>query len=234
MMPPAERAQRIQTMFGRIARRYDLMNRLMTMGRDQAWRKLTAQALNPPSGGAVLDLATGTGDLAFAVRDAWPQARVTAMDFAYPMMQFGQVKQQARGDGKVWFAQGDALRLPFGDAVFDGVTNGFLLRNLVDLPGGLLEMKRVTKPGGRVACLEITRPQTPVFREFFGLYFYRLVPLLGGIIAGDLNAYTYLPNSLTKFPVAPDLKQMMLHAGYRDVQYRLLMLGTMALHVGVV
>jgi len=95
-------------------------------------------------------------------------------------------------------------------------------------------MKRVTKPGGRVACLEITRPQTPVFREFFGLYFYRLVPLLGGIIAGDLNAYTYLPNSLTKFPVAPDLKQMMLHAGYRDVQYRLLMLGTMALHVGVV
>ncbi|MBI5876731.1 MAG: ubiquinone/menaquinone biosynthesis methyltransferase [Chloroflexi bacterium] len=234
MMTPDERARRIQQMFGRIARRYDTMNRLMTMGRDQAWRKLTAQALQLPGGGAVLDLATGTGDLAFAVRDVWPGSRVTAMDFAYPMMQFGQVKQQARDDGRVWFAQGDALALPFADAQFDGVTNGFLLRNLVDLPGGLAEMRRVTKPGGRVACLEITRPQTPVFRELFGLYFYRLVPLLGGIIAGDLNAYTYLPNSLTKFPIAPDLKQLMLQTGFRDVQYRLRMLGTMALHVGVV
>ena len=229
-----EKSARIQQMFSRIARRYDLMNRLMTMGRDQAWRKTAARELRLPMNGLCLDLATGTGDLALAVRTLYPTAQVVGIDFAFAMMQLGKQKLLARAENRIYFAQGDALALPFATAQFDGLINGFLLRNLVDLPGGLTEMRRMVKPGGRVVCLEITRPQTPVFRELFQFYFYRMVPLLGGIVAGDLRAYTYLPNSLTQFPAAEELKSLMLQAGFRSAHYDLLSLGAMAVHVGEV
>ena len=221
----------VQKMFSRIARRYDLMNRLMTFGRDQRWRALAASKLDLPVRGWCLDLATGTGDLALAVITAHPTVRVTALDFALPMMQIGQRKAAARGDGLVYFGQADALCLPFVDAQFDGLINGFLLRNVVNLPQAFKEMRRVVKPGSQVVCLEITRPQTPVFRQLFGFYFYQLVPLIGGIVAGDLKAYRYLPNSLTHFPDAETLKAMMLEAGFSAVDYQLLAMGTMALHV---
>ena len=234
MTSAGERSARIQQMFSRIARRYDAMNRLMTGGQDEAWRKLAAAALRLPPGGLCLDLATGTGDLALAVRRAWPDARVVGVDFAYSMLQTGQHKLRARGEDGITLAQGDALALPFRDAQFDGIVNGFLLRNVVDLPRALAEMRRVVKPGGRVASLEITRPRAPVFRQLFQLYFYRVVPLVGGIIAGDRQAYTYLPNSLTHFPDAQTLKGMMLQAGYRQVDVKLLSLGAMALHVAEV
>lgn len=229
-----ERSARIQQMFSRIARRYDRMNRLMTGGQDETWRRLAASALKLPEGGCCLDLATGTGDLALAVRRAYPSARVIGMDFAFSMLHMGQQKLRARAEQGVVLAQGDALALPFADAQFDGIVNGFLLRNVVDLPRALAEMRRVVKPGGRVASLEITRPSTPVFRQLFQLYFYRVVPLVGGIIAGDRQAYTYLPNSLTNFPDAESLKRLMLDAGYRHVDVRLLSLGAMALHVAEV
>jgi demethylmenaquinone methyltransferase/2-methoxy-6-polyprenyl-1,4-benzoquinol methylase len=229
-----ERAARIQEMFSRIARRYDLMNRLMTMGRDQAWRRLAARELRLPADGWCLDLATGTGDLALAVRQCYPTVRLAAFDFAYPMLQLGRGKTQARRVAGIFFGQADALAPPFAAAQFDGLVNGFLLRNVVDLPRALAEMRRVVKPGGRVVCLEITRPRTPVFRQAFQFYFYRLVPLIGGLIAGDLQAYTYLPSSLTHFPDAGALKALMLQAGFRTVSYRLLSLGAMALHVATV
>jgi SAM-dependent methyltransferase len=143
-------------------------------------------------------------------------------------------KQSTIAERQNLFAAGDALALPFQTERFDGLINGFLLRNLVDLPRGLAEMRRVVRPGGRVVCLEITRPRTPIFREFFHVYFYRLVPLIGGIVAGDLQAYRYLPNSLTHFPMAEALKMLMLEAGFRDVRYRLLAMGTVALHVATV
>jgi demethylmenaquinone methyltransferase / 2-methoxy-6-polyprenyl-1,4-benzoquinol methylase len=221
-------------MFSRIARRYDLMNRLMTGGQDEAWRRLAVSELRLPQGGCCLDLATGTGDLALAVRRAYPSARVVGVDFAFNMLEIGRQKIRARGGQGVALTQGDALALPFMDAQFDGIVNGFLLRNVVDLPRALAEMRRVVKPGGRVVSLEITRPRTPVFRQMFQLYFYRIVPLIGGIIAGDLQAYTYLPNSLTNFPDAQALKGLMLEAGYRHVDVRLLSLGAMALHVAEV
>ncbi len=239
-----EKSSRIQHMFSRIARRYDLMNRVMTMGRDQAWRRLAARELQLPANALCLDLATGTGDLALAVRHAHPTARVIGMDFSLGMMQVGQQKLRALGatrravqlfsEHRIDFAAGDALQLPFADEQFDGLVNGFLLRNVVDLPRALAEMRRVVKRGGRVVSLEITHPHIPVFREVFHLYFYRLVPLIGGIVAGDLRAYSYLPNSLTAFPAAEPLRQLMLQIGYRDVHYRLLMMGTMALHVAIV
>jgi len=229
-----ERAKQIQTMFSRITRRYDLMNRVMTGGRDQAWRRMAARELRLGAGGLVLDLATGTGDLAFAVREAYPDARVVAMDFSETILREGVRKARVRDEQRVAWGVGDALALPFPDATFDGCTNAFLIRNVVNLSLCLREMKRVVKPGGRVVCMEITHPQTPIFKQLFTIYFYKLVPIVGGVIAGDPKAYSYLPNSLTRFPPAEPLKRIMQEAGYRDVRYRLMGLGTMAIHVGEV
>lgn len=229
-----EQSKRVQAMFARITRRYDLMNRVMTGGRDQAWRRIAARELELRSGGLVLDLATGTGDLAFAIREAYPEARVVGMDFSETILREGVRKARLRDERGIIWGVGDALALPFPDATFDGCTNAFLIRNVVDLPLCLREMRRVVKPGGRVVCMEITHPQTPIFKQAFTLYFYKLVPIIGGIIAGDPQAYSYLPNSLTRFPPAEPLKRIMQEAGYRNVRYRLLGLGTMAIHVGEV
>lgn len=231
--PAAERAKQVQTMFTRITRRYDLMNRVMTGGRDQAWRRETARHLQLGAKTAhVLDLATGTGDLAFAIRERYPNTRVSAFDFSEGILREGARKGAERADAKTVWGVGDALNLPFPDETFDGVTNAFLLRNVVDLPQCLRELKRVTKPGGRVVCMEITHPQTPVFKQLFTLYFYKLVPIIGGIISGDFKAYAYLPNSLSRFPPARPLWDMFNTAGYRNTYYKLLALGTMAIHVG--
>ncbi len=229
-----ERSKRVQEMFSRITRRYDLMNHVMTGGRDQAWRRIAARELGLGAGGLVLDLATGTGDLAFAICEAYPNARVVAMDFSETILREGARKARLRDVQSVVWGVGDALALPLPDATFDGCTNAFLLRNVVDLPLCLREMRRVVKPGGRVVCMEITHPQAPVFRQLFWIYFGKLVPIIGGAIAGDLQAYRYLPDSLMRFPPAEPLKQLMQEAGYRNVRYRLLGMGTMAIHVGEV
>lgn len=235
MNSQSDKPARVQAMFARIVRRYDLMNRVMTLGRDQAWRQLTARELQLDGPAPlVLDLATGTGDIALAIARQYPAATIVAADFVYPMLQAAQVKSRARGGRPRDFVQGDALSLPFADATFDALTNGFLLRNVADLRRALREMRRVVKPGGRVACLEITRPGAPVFRQFFQLYFYHAVPVIGRLVTGDAQAYTYLPNSLTDFPRAPQLQQIMLEAGFREARYRLLGLGAMALHIATV
>lgn len=228
-----ERAKQIQTMFSRITGRYDLMNKVMTGGQDQAWRRIAAKDLQLQPNGLVLDLATGTADLAIAVREAYPDSRVIAADFSETILRAGAAKVKDRNLAGIEFAVGDALSLSFPDHTFDGITNAFLLRNAVDLPRCLREMRRVTKPGGRVVCMEITHPQTPVFKQAFGLYFNKMVPVIGGVISGDYKAYKYLPVSLSKFPPAAPLKNMMMDAGYSDVTYRLLALGTMAIHTGV-
>ena len=235
MNNPLDKPARVQAMFARIVRRYDLMNRVMTLGRDQAWRQLTARELQLDGPAPrVLDLATGTGDIALAVARQYPTATIVAADFTYPMLQVAQLKSRARGRPAPHFVQGDALSLPFADTTFDALTNGFLLRNVADLGRALREMRRVVRPGGRVACLEITHAGAPIFRQLFQLYFYRAVPVIGRLIGGDAQAYTYLPNSLTDFPRAARLRQMMLEAGFREVRYRLLGLGAMALHIAVV
>jgi demethylmenaquinone methyltransferase/2-methoxy-6-polyprenyl-1,4-benzoquinol methylase len=229
---PEERAKRVQTMFTRITRRYDLMNRVMTGGQDQSWRRETAKHLKLGANAHVLDLATGTGDLAFAITQRYKDARVTAFDFSEGILREGARKADAMRENRTAWGVGDALHLPFPDATFDGISNAFLLRNVVDLPQCLRELKRVTKPGGRVVCMEITHPQTPVFKQAFTLYFYKLVPVIGGMIAGDMSAYTYLPNSLSKFPPARPLWDLFNQAGYRNTYYKTLAMGTMAIHVG--
>lgn len=217
-------------MFGRIVPRYDLMNRLMTGGMDRGWRR-TAARLAAPRGMAVLDIATGTGDLAVEmVREG--ARSVVGLDFCGPMLEAA-----ARKTGPflppIRLVAGDAQHLPFEDGTFDRVTNGFLLRNVSDLPLTLREMVRILKPGGRAVCLEITHPPFRPFEMAFQLYFYRLVPILGALVSGDAQAYRYLPNSLTTFPDAPSLAQMMREAGFSHVTYRYLSLGAMAAHVGV-
>jgi len=230
--PPRGKAEEVRAMFTRIAGRYDLMNSLMTGGRHHAWRRLTAAAVAGAPPGLALDLATGTGDLALAVRAAAPGRVVVGADFSEAMLGRARAKLRARGERAVPLLAADALALPFADKTFACVTSAFLLRNLADLAAGLEEMRRVTMPGGLVAALEITRPGVPGWDAMFGVYFNRLVPLIGAVVARDRAAYTYLPQSVERFVTPRELAELMRRAGLSDVRYRRLGLGTIAIHVG--
>ena len=212
----------VRTMFDRIAPVYDAMNRAMTLGLDRKWRALTAGAVVNP-GMRVLDACCGTGDLALA--DARAGGRVTGVDFSKEML--------ARAERKApefdW-VQADAAALPFPDASFDAVTVGFGIRNLADLEGGLRELARVLVPGGKLGCLEITRPRG-ILRPFFRLWFDGLVPVAGKVLPGGA-AYSYLPASVRRFPGPEDLARAMEAAGFAEVGWRLLGGGIVALHVG--
>ncbi len=220
---------RVRAMFARIVHHYDLMNTLMTGGRDRGWRRLAVRMCEPADTLA-LDLATGTGELALEMVRRGARG-VVGLDFCGPMLE--AAARKTAGVPAVRLAAGDALALPFADASFDRVINGFLLRNVADLPAALGEMARVLRPGGRLVCLEITHPPSRLFGALFRPFFYRFVPLLGAAVAGDFGAYSYLPNSLTHFPDAPRLAEMMRRAGFARVTYRYLSLGAVAVHVGI-
>jgi demethylmenaquinone methyltransferase/2-methoxy-6-polyprenyl-1,4-benzoquinol methylase len=236
---PEEKETFVRTMFSDIAGRYDLMNRLMTFGRDQAWRRYTVSRLALPHGArtSILDVATGTGDLALEVRRQWPQATVVGVDFVPDMLAQARGKLARREESGarvgVHLVTGDALHLPFPRATFDGVVTGFALRNVVDIPAAFAEIARVTRPGAQLACLEITRPRLPLFRDIYRWYFYRMVPVIGGLVAGTRTAYTYLPHSVAEFLSPEEIAVVMQDTGWRDVTFRRLTLGTVAVHVGV-
>jgi demethylmenaquinone methyltransferase / 2-methoxy-6-polyprenyl-1,4-benzoquinol methylase len=212
----------VRSMFDRIAPVYDVMNRAMTMGLDRKWRRLTAEAVVRP-GDRVLDACCGTGDLALA--DARAGGRVTGVDFSAEML----ARAERKAPEFQW-VQADAAALPFDDASFEVVTVGFGIRNLADLEAGLAELVRVLVPGGRLGCLEITRPRG-VLRPFFRLWFDGLVPVAGRFLRGGA-AYSYLPASVRRFPGPEDLAEVMRRAGFTDVGWRLLGGGIVALHVG--
>jgi demethylmenaquinone methyltransferase/2-methoxy-6-polyprenyl-1,4-benzoquinol methylase len=228
------KAEAVRAMFTRIAARYDLMNSLMTAGRHHAWRRLAAAAVAGAPAGPALDLATGTGDLALALRAAAPDRTVVGVDFSEAMLRHARAKLRGRREAGVTLLAADALALPFADKTFACVTSAFLLRNLADLAAGLAEMRRVTMAGGLVAALEITRPGLRGWDAAFGLYFNRVVPLVGAAVARDRAAYTYLPRSVERFVTPAELTELMERAGLRAVRYRRLALGTIALHVGAV
>ena len=213
----------VRTMFDRIAPVYDAMNRVMTMGLDRRWRRLTAEAVVRP-GNDVLDACCGTGDLALA--DERAGGRVTGLDFSERMLERGRRKSTA-----VSWVRADVLAMPFEDASFDAATVGFGIRNVEDLEAALRELARVLRPGGRLGCLEITRPRGAL-RPFFRLWFDGLVPLAGKLLPGGA-AYSYLPASVRRFPGPEDLADAMSRAGFDDVRWRLLGGGIVALHTAV-
>ena len=231
---PERKAAYVNTMFDTIAPRYDLMNRLMTFGMDRGWRQYVVARAAPPGGGSALDVATGTGDIAIALAQrVGPRGTVLATDFSEAMMRPGPGKATKAGvGGIVRFMAADALALPFSDATFDCVTTGFAMRNVTDIEHAFREMRRVTKPGGRVVCLEVAKPRFPPVRFLHQSYFNWVVPLLGRIITGHGEAYRYLPESARNFPPPPALKAIMEHAGLRDVHFHRLSLGAVAVHTG--
>jgi demethylmenaquinone methyltransferase/2-methoxy-6-polyprenyl-1,4-benzoquinol methylase len=219
-------------MFARIAPRYDLMNRLMTGGRDQAWRRKAARLAAPPPGTLALDLATGTADLALALLREAPVRGVVGVDFVEDMVRLGRAKLAPRGERRVRLLVGDAVALPFADGAFGCVASAFLLRNLADLPAALAEMRRVTARGGTVTALEITRASLPGWRQLFRLYFHHVVPAVGALVSGDRGAYTYLPRSVDRFVTPAELARLMGAAGLVDVRISRVGLGTVTIHVG--
>lgn len=233
---PAQKHQYVNEMFARIAHRYDLMNRIMTAGQDKRWRKLLIEQADLPPNGRLLDIATGTGDIAFeALRRRPDLAQVVGADFTLPMMQVGRQRWRNNGanrPGPGW-SGADTLHLPFPDDTFDAVASGFLLRNVTDVSQALAEQRRVCKPGGRVLILEIPRPADNLLGQMFRLYFHHVVPRLGGFISGQPDAYAYLPASADAFLRPEELKGAMERAGLRQVGYTMLMFQTVALHVGV-
>ena len=214
----------VKAMFDRIARVYDRMNSVMTAGMHHRWRERAADLAHVSPGQAALDVATGTGDL--AVELARRGAEVTGMDFAPAMLELA--RRKAPG---LTFEEGDALELRHADASFDAVTVGFGARNFSDLDRGLAEMARVTKPGGRVVVLEITTPQKPPLSWFFRAWFDTVVPALGRL-AGDPDAYTYLPSSVRRFPGPEELAARMAASGLDDVRWLLTAGGIIAIHSG--
>ena len=207
-------------MFDRISPVYDRMNRGMTLGLDQRWRTLAADAVVRP-GDRVLDACCGTGDLALACERAG--GAVTGLDFSEKMLERARAKSST-----IEWRQGDALAMPFDDATFDAASVGFGVRNLDDLPRGLAELRRVLRPGGRLACLEITRP-AGVLRPFFRVWFDGIVPTVGKVLPGG-RAYTYLPASVRRFPGPKELAALLEEAGFSEVGWRRLGGGIVALH----
>jgi demethylmenaquinone methyltransferase/2-methoxy-6-polyprenyl-1,4-benzoquinol methylase len=230
--PPDHRA-RVAAMFGRIARRYDLMNTLMTGGQDALWRRYAVRAAQPPRAGRALDVGTGTAKLALALARAMPEGQVVGVDVAEPMLQRALPGLRQGGAGaRVSLALADALALPFADAAFDCVTTAFMIRNVADVGAAFAELRRVVRPGGRVVCLELTQPNVPLWAPLFGLYFGRAVPLVGRLVAGDAAAYSYLPESVAAFLRPEAVAVEMARAGLVGVRWRRLGLGAVTLHVG--
>lgn len=221
-----ERAAYVQNMFTRIAKRYDLMNRLMTGGQDLQWRRKVIQLTRLSPKARLLDIGTGTGDLAREALTQFPQANVIAADFTLEMMRVGQK------NGALNFASADALSLPFNDAFFDATVSGFFLRNVIDLQKALQEQYRVLKNGGRIVILDTTRPQKNVLSPFIWLHMHVVIPALGRLLTGAKEAYRYLPDTTEGFVTAEELAARMAAVGFKQINFERLMFGTIAIHWG--
>ena len=224
-----ERAEYVQDMFTRIAARYDLMNRLMTFGQDMRWRRTVIRKAGLPPSGRLLDLGTGTGDIALAVRKTHPDATVVAGDFTIEMMRVGRARPS--GAALPWTAA-DALNLPFADASFDAVVSGFLMRNVADLPRALREQRRILKPGGRIVILDTTRPPQNLLSPFIRLHLKYIIPALGKLITGEAEPYRYLPETTRGFLTAEELGARLREAGFEEIGYKRVMVRTIAIHWG--
>ncbi|KAA3661074.1 MAG: methyltransferase domain-containing protein [Chloroflexi bacterium] len=224
-----ERAEYVQDMFARIASRYDLMNRVMTFGQDLRWRRYVIAQARLPENGRLLDIATGTGDIAHEGQQQVPGLQAIGGDFTVEMMQAGKhIPERAA----LQWVGSDTLALPFPDDSFDAVTSGFLMRNVIDVPGAFREQMRVTKPGGHVVVLESSPPKRNVLRPFILIHLNYVIPLLGKLLTGESDAYSYLPDSTQQFQSPESLATIMRNTGLTNVTYKMFMFGTIAVHVG--
>jgi demethylmenaquinone methyltransferase/2-methoxy-6-polyprenyl-1,4-benzoquinol methylase len=227
-----EFAAQVRSMFDRIAGVYDLMNTAMTAGMHHRWRERAGDLTELAPGGAALDVCCGTGDLALELAGrVGPEGTVVGCDFSERMLDLARAKAARRGASGVRFEWADALDLPYPDDSFDAATVGFGARNLADLDRGLRELARVVRPGGRLVILEISQPRRPPLSTFYSLWFDRIVPLLG-TVAGDRSAYTYLPESVKRFPSPRGLAERMAAAGFPRVRYLVLAGGIITIHAG--
>ncbi len=231
MKPPQgeERTRYVRRMFARIAGRYDLLNRLMTFGQDRAWRTEAIQHLAVQPGQRILDAGSGTGDIALQIVQQTPGVRVVAADLTPEMMAIG--RQRPNGERVAWVVA-DAQHLPFCDGAFDGVISGYLLRNVPDVDAALAEQYRVTGEEGRIVSLDTTPPRRNILLPFIRFYLKVIIPLLGKLVAGDSEAYTYLPETTAQFLTAETLAMRITQAGYVVDGFVRRMLGSMAIHWG--
>ena len=221
-----ERSKYVQSMFTKIAHRYDLMNRLMTGGQDIRWRKQVIKLARLTPNASLLDLGTGTGDLAREALLQEPQAKVTAADFTVEMMRVG------KKSGNLQFSAADALNLPFKDTTFDAVVSGFLMRNVTDIQQALKEQYRTLKPGGRIVILDTTRPKKNLLSPFIWIHMHFIIPTVGGLLSGERDAYNYLPDTTENFLTAEQLAARMIAVGFKKVDFKRLMFGTIGMHWG--
>lgn len=233
---PQERERYVQDLFRRVAPRYDFLNRLLSFRRDVAWRRFTAGKSGLQPGDEALDVATGTGDLAFDLaRLTTADGHVTGLDFSEDMLALAKQKAERNDMASLCtFVQGNALELPFADDRFAAATIAFGLRNVVDRERCLLEMKRVVRPGGRVLVLEFSQPVWRPFRQLYLFYFKHVLPFIGRLVQGDADTYQYLPDTVLKFPDQETLASTMRELGFKNVQYYNLTGGISCLHVGEV
>lgn len=233
VLPPIEeKSVYVERMFSRIAPDYDRMNKIMTFGMDRAWRDVASSAVAPPAKGRALDVGCGTGELLAALAEWTPDGFAVGVDYTIPMMSAGHPNLRPVAE-RAAFVGGDALCLPFADNTFDAITTGFVMRNVVNIAAAFAEMWRVARPGALLACLEVARPKNPLLRLGHSIYFHRLVPLIARALGADATAYTYLPESARAFPAPEALAQIMRHVGWRDVRYRTLGFGAVAVHTGI-
>lgn len=229
----AAHAKAVREMFAGIAGRYDLLNHLLSVNIDKRWRRKVSNSLRnilDRPDAVVLDVACGTGDLAIELNRN-SQAQIIGTDFCRPMLEFAKTKSDAETHS-IPYIEGDALDLPFDDDQFDAVTIAFGLRNLAKVDGGLAELHRILKPGGKLAILEFSSPVVPGFGRLFNFYFSYILPRIGGAVSGSRGAYEYLPDSVSKFPNQKRLVAMMNNTGFKDVGFQNLTGGIAALHLG--
>ena len=216
-------------MFDRLSGHYDLLNRMMTFGFDSIWRRRLIERAELSPGGRLLDVGSGTGDIAFTALQKEPTVRVTAADFSLGMMKKGRSRP---GGNQIPWCSADALQLPFLDGTFDAVTSGYLIRNVVNPARAFQEQLRVLKPGGRVVCLETSPPKQNLLRPLIALHLKVTIPFLGRLVGGNQAAYTYLPDTTRNFMRPDEMVAIMKKAGFESIKYQLLMFGTMTIHSG--
>lgn len=228
------KTNRIQSMFSVIAVKYDLLNFIFSLTRDKSWRSFLAAKAKVKSDGLFLDVATGTADVAIKLANSDGSSTVIGLDFCTDMLELGKIKlNKVKVENKVHLITGDILKLPFADNIFDSVTIAFGLRNVANLDIAFKEMTRVTKAGGRVVTLELTRPGNRVFRYLHRFYLSKIIPPIGRFFTGDKFAYAYLPASILKFPPSEEIKKIMLKSGLNYVNYYPLTAGVVTVHVGI-